>query len=192
VATDSLLQLKIADFLDRLASKEPLPGGGSVAALTGALAAGLGQMVAAYTLGKPKFAAVEPQVQTAAERLARARTMLSKLVDEDAAAYGVLNEALKLDKADVQRGPRVAGAARLAASVPLETVALVRAALVSLRELETIGNPLLRSDAAAAIALAEAAILAAAANVRANLSLMSPPDAEHMRSSLEALLTKST
>jgi formiminotetrahydrofolate cyclodeaminase len=78
----SLAKLSIDEFLEQLASRTPTPGGGSVAALTGALAAGLGQMVAAYTLGRPKFAAVAPQVQNLAERQHRARQHLRQLMDE--------------------------------------------------------------------------------------------------------------
>jgi len=84
--TASLLQLSLAEFLDRLASDTPTPGGGSVAALTGALAASLGKMVCAFTLGRPKFAAVEPEVRVLSDRLTRAGSMLRALVDEDAAA----------------------------------------------------------------------------------------------------------
>ena len=186
--TQSLRQLPLDEFLDRLASDSPTPGGGSVAALTGAQAAALGQMVAAFTAGKPKFAAVEPQVRAIAERLARAGGMLRVLINEDATAYGVLNSAFKLDKSDPQRAGRITRAASLAGSVPLETAALSATALRDLEQLREIGNPLLRSDVEAAIHLARAAMHAAAANVRANLSLMDKDSAQAMGTQLDALL----
>ena len=166
----------------------PTPGGGSVAALTGALAAALGRMVAAFTLEKPKFAAVAPQVGQLAGRLQRAEEMLRRLIDEDAAAYGVLDAAFKLDKADAQRAARIAEAAGLAGSVPLETATLAARVLDDLTQLRGIGNPLLRSDADAARQLAYAALQAAAANVRANLALMAPEESKPIAAQLDALL----
>jgi formiminotetrahydrofolate cyclodeaminase len=187
VANASLLNLTVDQFLTRLASDAPTPGGGSVAALTGALAAGLGQMVCAFTVGKPKFAAVEPQVRDLAERLRRAAELFRALVDEDAAAYDVLSAALKLDRSDPQRQERVAQAAALAGTVPLETATLSANVLSDLAHLRKIANPLLSSDVVAATHLAQAAQDAAAANVQANLALMRPADAQQIAAQLEAL-----
>jgi formiminotetrahydrofolate cyclodeaminase len=184
----SLAQMRIDDFLDRLASDAPTPGGGSVAALTGALAVALGQMACALTSGKPKFAAVEPQVRSVAERLYRAGQSLRKLMDEDAEAYQLLSAALRQDKADPQRTERVQQAAWLAGQVPLETAGFCAIVLAILKELRPIGNPLLRSDMEAAMHLATAAILAASANVRANLPLMSAESAAFVEKQLAALL----
>ena len=183
-----LLKLSLAEFLDRLASSAPTPGGGSVAALTGALAAALGQMAAALTIGRPQSAAVEPQVRTLADRLQRAEQMLRELIGEDAAAYGVLSAALKLDKSDPQRRARISAAAGLAGTVPLETAALSASVLADLERLRAVANPRLCSDVDAGAHLARAALHAAAANVRANLPLMEAPDAEHVGRELDALL----
>jgi formiminotetrahydrofolate cyclodeaminase len=180
--------MRIDNFLDRLASYAPTPGGGSVAALTGALAAALGQMACALTLGKQKFAAVEPQVQALAERLRRARKNLRKLMDEDAEAYNLLSEALAVDKADPQRTERVQQAAWLAGEVPLETAGFCARVLDMLKELRPIGNPRLGADMDAALHLARAAILAAVANVRANVPLMSPESAAFLEKQLATLL----
>jgi formiminotetrahydrofolate cyclodeaminase len=183
----SLLDLTVREFLARLAAPTPTPGGGSVAALAGALSAGLGQMVAAYTVGRPKFATVATRAQELATRLQRAATLLSELVDEDAAAYEVLSAALKLNRADPQRTERVARAAALAAQVPLQSAAACAAVITDLAELQQIGNPNLASDAAAAGHLARAALAAAAANVRANLPLLAPGDAATFEAQLAAL-----
>jgi formiminotetrahydrofolate cyclodeaminase len=183
----SLSQMKIDEFLDRLASQAPTPGGGSVAALTGALAAGLGHMACALTLGKPKFAAVEPQLRLFAQRLARAGANLRELIDEDAAAYELLRAALSLDKGDPQRPERVQAAAWVAGTVPLETAEFCARVLDTVQELQAIGNPLLRSDMQAATHLAKAAILAAVANVRANLPLMSAESAQFIEKQLASL-----
>lgn len=184
MAERALVDLPIREFLDRLAAKTPTPGGGSVAALTGALAAGLGCMVAGYTVGKQKFAAVEDEVRALTERLTKAGDLLRRLIDEDAAAYDVLSAAFKLDKAEPDRPERVQQAARLAASVPLETATLCAAVRADVQRLRKIGNPMLRSDAEAALHLAEAAWHAAAANVRANLPLLPPEEATELERQL--------
>lgn len=168
----SLLNLTLREFSARLASDSPTPGGGAAAALTGALAAALGEMVAALTVGKQKFAAVEGDIRAAQERLARRRSLLEQLVDEDAAAYGELGAALKMPKDVPTRAGQVADAARLAAFVPLEVVAICRGVLEDAELLRRIGNPNLAADVAASAALASGAMSAAAANARANLPFL--------------------
>ena len=106
-----LIRLTVAQFLDRLASERPTPGGGSVAALTGALAASLGGMVCGFTLGRKKFAKVEPAVREIAGHLERAEKLLRAMVDEDAAAYEALSAAFKLDRSDAGRANAIRKAA---------------------------------------------------------------------------------
>jgi glutamate formiminotransferase/formiminotetrahydrofolate cyclodeaminase len=183
-----LVSLSIEEFLDRLASDAPTPGGGAVAALTGALAASLGRMACGLTAGKKKFAEVEPQVNQLASRLARAALMLSRLIDEDAAAYAELSAAFKLAQSDPERKQRLTETARLATAVPLETVAVSRQVLGDLRRLEPIGNPNLRSDVEAGIHLAQAGMHAAAANVRVNLPLLPEKQAREVAQELDKLL----
>ncbi len=185
---DSLVKLTVEQYLEKLASAAPTPGGGSVAALTAGLAAALGQMVCGFTLGRSKFADVEPEVAQIARRLERAWELLTRLVDEDAAAYATLSAAFKLDKSAPNRQQSIAAAASLAASVPLETAALGARVLSDLRRLSEIGNPQLGSDVEAAQHLARAGIHAAAANVRVNLPLMSPNAAKGMETQLDELL----
>lgn len=186
--SSSLASLSIGEFLDRLASDAPTPGGGAVAALTGALAASLGRMACALTVGKEKFADVEPQVTQIGSRLNRATLMLRQLIDEDAAAYSELSMAFKIDRSDPARKERLTQTAGLAAAVPLETVAVSRQVLGDLRRLESIGNPNLRCDVEAAIHLARAAMLTAAANVRVNLPLLPEEPAQKVSGELGRLL----
>ncbi len=183
-----LVRLSIEEFLDRLASDAPTPGGGAVAALTGALAASLGRMACGLTTGKKKFAEVEQQINQIASRLTRAALMLSRLIDEDAAAYAELRAAFKIDKSDPTRKERLTETARLAAAVPLETVAISRQVLGDLRRLEAIGNPNLRPDVEAGMHLAQAGMHAAAANVRVNLSLLPEKQAHEVAQELDKLL----
>jgi len=188
MAQDRLFDASVAEFLDRLASDAPTPGGGAAAALVGAISAALGQMACALTLGKPKFAEREAEVQPLASRLRRAALMLRELVEEDAAAYEALSQALKLDRNHPDRAARVARAAELAAGVPLETVAVTRQVLADLRRLTDLANPSLRCDLQAALHLAGAAMQAAAENVRANLPLLPPEQRARVERELSALL----
>lgn len=188
MAEPSLAEMSIHEFLERLASEAPTPGGGAVAALAGAQAGSLGRMVCALTVGKQKFAEVEPQVSQIASRLNRATLMLERLIDEDAAAYAELSAAFKIERADPDRKARIAQAAGVAAAVPLETVAVSRQVLGDLRRLEPIGNPNLRSDVEAGIHLAQAAMHAAAANVRVNLPLLADDSARSVGEELDRLL----
>ncbi len=187
---NALADLPVNEFLDRLGSEAPSPGGGAAAALSGALAAALGRMVCGFTVGRPKFAPVEARVRALAEHFARADRLFRRLMDEDAAAYDVLSAALKLARTDPARPEQVASAARLAATVPLETAALAASVARNADALRQIGNPLLASDAEAAGHLARAALQAAAANVRANLPLMRSEEAEVFRRELAALETE--
>lgn len=180
----TLTQLPVTAFLDRLAATQPTPGGGSVAALSGALAAALGEMVAGYTVGRPKLAAVEPEMQAILAACHTARQHLVELVEEDAAAYALLSAALKRDKADPQRAAAVAEAAWVAASVPLATARLARGLHPRLCRLHDAGNPNLRSDAAGAVQLAQTAIQLALANVKANLPLVSAERARDLEGEL--------
>ncbi|MFH1746401.1 MAG: cyclodeaminase/cyclohydrolase family protein [Planctomycetota bacterium] len=188
MAANSFVAQSIGEFLEHLASEAPTPGGGSVAALTGALAAGLGQMACTLTLGRKKFADVEEPVRQLATRLAKTGGMLRRLMDEDAAAYSTLHTAFKLDKSDATRARQIEQAASVAAQVPLETATVSRSVLRDLAALREIGNPNLSADMEAATHLAQAARLAAAANVRANLPLLPAESAILIEKQLQELL----
>ncbi len=185
-----LIRLTVAQFLDRLASDRPTPGGGSVAALTGALAASLGRMVCGFTLGRKKFVKVEPAVREIAGRLARGEKLLRAMVDEDAAAYGALSAAFKLDKSDAGRADAIRKAAGTAAVVPLTTASVCRQVLTDLAALRPIANPNLVSDVDVATHLAKAALKSAALNVRANVPLVDEREAERLEAELTHLLSE--
>lgn len=167
------LESSLASYLDRLASAEPEPGGGSVAALVGALAAGLATMVADLTLGREKFAAVEEDMSKLRSQAEELRFELQELVNLDAQAYGAVAEAMKLPRdteAQEKERRRVLQEALVgAAKVPLR---VAEAALEVARlcpEAAEKGNPNAVSDAGVAVLLADAAAQAAALNVKINL-----------------------
>lgn len=182
-----LADLSIAEFLQRLASDSPIPGGGSVAALVAALAAALGRMACGFTLGRPRFAAAEGGVRMLAERLTRAAALLQELIDEDAAAYERLAAALRLPRDNAARVGEVTSAALVAAQVPLETAALAHLVEVDLAQLAGRCNPNLRSDVLAGMHLARAALHAAAENVRVNLPLLADDARARLSAELERL-----
>lgn len=188
MSDNALLGLTLNEFLNRLGADEPTPGGGSVAALVGALAAGLGQMSCNFTLGREKYASVEGQVQELCTRLTRARQMLQRLVDEDAEAYAQLSAAFKTDKTAPDRKSQIAQAASVAAGVPFQIAALSKQVLRDLDTLRPIANPRLISDIDAGAHLAKASLEAAAANVRINLPYIGGAEAEHMQIELDKLL----
>lgn len=187
-ADESLLELTMEAFFDRLASSAPTPGGGAAAGVSAALGAALGCMVCALTVGRPKFAAVETRVRELGQELDAARQMAERLIDEDAAAYGELSAAFKLPKDDPSRAERVRAAASVAAAVPLEIVAIAHATRELLVRLREIGNPNLASDIEAGYHFCHAAMHAAAENVRANLPFVDEQNAARLRRELDGLL----
>ena len=160
-------------YLDALAAGVPTPGGGSAAALAGAMGAALVSMVANYTVGRPKFAAVEAEVAAALADAEAARTGLRRLMAEDEAAYAAYTAAAKrprgTDEEKRTRSRAVQRALRGAAAPPLAMARTCRRVLDLAATVAGAGNPLLASDAGVAALLAEAALRASAINVRVNL-----------------------
>lgn len=163
----------IAGFSAAVASSTPVPGGGTVVALVGSLAAALAQMVSALTVGRKKYAAVDAEMKELGLRAARLVRRLAELKDEDAAAYTGVSEAYKLPKDTPEqltaRNAAIQAGLMKAAEVPLETVRWCG----EVAELAAIcaekGNTNAVSDAGVAALLAEAACRGAAYNVRINV-----------------------
>ena len=170
-----LSDTSITNFIEKLSSKSPTPGGGGAAAVAGALAAALAGMMANLTLGKEKFAAVEQEMKVLEGELAVARAELLKLVDEDAKAYQMIMDGYALPKNTEQekmlRSEYLAKAAQGAALVPLRICRhCVRVGELTERVAQ-IGNPGLLTDAACGAIMAAAALESAALNVAINLPM---------------------
>jgi glutamate formiminotransferase/formiminotetrahydrofolate cyclodeaminase len=166
----------LSGFIAVVASPSPVPGGGSVAALAGALGAALAQMVAGLTIGKKKYAAVDAEMREATLRAAGLVNALSALVVRDAEAYAEVAAAQKLpqepEAAAETRRAAITSALVRAAQVPLETARACAdvadlAAIVAER-----GNTNAASDAGVAALLAEAGCKGAAFNVRINVAAL--------------------
>jgi methenyltetrahydrofolate cyclohydrolase len=161
------LDLSVRVVLERLASREPAPGGGGAAALTCALAAGLVAMAARFSDARlPAAADVARQADELRERAA-------SLADDDAAAYRAVLDAYRLPKGGDggQRRARIAAALDGAARVPLQIAELAARVAGLGAGVAAGGNPSLRGDIVAAAHLAEASARSAAALVDINVAL---------------------
>jgi methenyltetrahydrofolate cyclohydrolase len=165
--------LSVREFTAQLASSEPTPGGGSAAALGGALGAGLVSMVCNFTVGRDKYADVEEEMQAVLARSEELRRELEQAVEDDVAAYGGYRTASAMPReSDDEQRARAAAldtALRESTLVPLGVAERAAELLeLSVRAAE-LGNRFLISDAAVGAELAAAALRSAALNVRLNL-----------------------
>ena len=180
------LSLPMRAFLADLAARSPTPGGGSLAALLGALAASQAQMVIAYTLGKKKHNEHEGRLRALLDEFKRAADALSQLMSEDMAAYERYAASRKSDETDEQQR-----AVATAIAVPMEVVVLAEAVAARLDEVKSFVNPYLFSDLQAAAILAFAAARSAGLNVRVNLEdLADRREADRLESQLDALIDR--
>jgi glutamate formiminotransferase/formiminotetrahydrofolate cyclodeaminase len=170
-------------FRASVASANPAPGGGSVAAHAGSLAAALVQMVAGLTIGRKKYADVDATFQDIAHQAASLGQRLAQLVELDAQSYEAVSAAYKLPKAtpeqESNRKAAITAALIGASEVPLET-ARACATVASLAEVAARqGNANARSDAGVAALMAEAGCRGAAFNVKVNVDALDDSDAAH-------------
>lgn len=169
-----MAQLSVKDFAAITAAKTPIPGGGSVAGVVGALAAALGEMSIAFTAGKKKFAAHEAAYAAALPRLARARGMFLDLMFDDATAYSFFQEVSKME--GPEKEAKAAAALAAAINVPREMTAVAITVLEELAALADKCNPYLLTDLGAAAILSEAVVRLCDYNVRVNAATMADKD----------------
>jgi glutamate formiminotransferase/formiminotetrahydrofolate cyclodeaminase len=164
-------------FLAAVASAVPTPGGGSVVAHVGALAAALAQMVAGLTVGKKKYATVDAEMREIVVRAGSLGARLARLVEEDARAYEAVSAAYQLPKepatAAEARRASIDRALIRAAEVPLDTAQLCAEVAALAEAVATRGNINAIADAGVAALLADAACRGAAYNVRINIAGLS-------------------
>ena len=176
---NELADLPIQKFLSDLASSAPTPGGGTAAAVAGAMGAGLAEMVTALTLAREKYASSHEAMRPIAQAAAAAREDLLALAREDAQAYDEVVAARRLpkdtDEQKARREERISAANRSAAEVPMRTARVAARLLEAMPVLAEKGNPNAASDAGAATLLLEAAVQAALLNVAINLPGVSDP-----------------
>ena len=172
------LRAGVEPFIEQLAAPTATPGGGSAAAASGAMAAGLAVMVASMSRGKKAYLQYESLLSEAISRLTPLREELKSAIDADADSYNAVMKAYKAAKESADGQRAVNDALEQATSVPLgvaeKSVEVARIAA----SLHPITNPNMKSDLTTAIALSRAALEGALANVAINLDSIKPESPE--------------
>ena len=170
----------LTSFLDELASSTPAPGGGSVAALSGALGAALTAMVCNLTIGRKKYADVEDDLKPVLASAEQLRGTFSQLIDRDTLAFNKVMEAFGLPKdSEPQKALRsvaILEATKEAALVPLEVMKHCIDALALAQQTASKGNINSISDAGVSALMLHAACEGAALNVKINLNSLDDSD----------------
>jgi glutamate formiminotransferase / formiminotetrahydrofolate cyclodeaminase len=183
------LRAGVEPFLEQLAAPTATPGGGSGGAAAAAMAAGPAAMVASMSRGKKAYLQYEPQLSAAIARLTPLREELKAAIDADAEAYNAVMKAYKQSKTDTANADAIIDASlKLATGVPLNVAEKAHEVAVIAQTLEPITNPNMKSDLITALALSQAAITGALANVEINLaSLKDATFAADVRKRVQAL-----
>ena len=163
-------------YVSDAASGKPTPGGGSVSALAGALAASMGEMAANFTSGKEGYEDVQEEISRALSELKRDRQKMLALMEADIQAYTEVDEALNLprstEKEKEEREIRLQEALVEAAKVPMNVMRQCSRTAGLVERLSRMANPNLITDVAVAAELCRAACRAARWNVEVNLKYM--------------------
>lgn len=178
-------------FLDALASKAPVPGGGGASALVGALGAALCTMVGNYTVGKKKYADVEEDVKALMAKAEDIRARLLALVDADAEAFEPLSKAYAIPKDDPSRESVMEKCLQDAAATPMSILRLSCEAIDLHREMLDKGSVIMLSDVGTGVIFCQSALYGAALNVRVNTKSMADRAfAQAMDEEVDALVEK--
>jgi len=190
-----LIDKKVSNFLDELASNSPTPGGGSVAALTGALGASLISMVGNLTVGKKKYEDVEEDIKKIISSSEKLRYELSQLIEEDVKVFNNFMATYKMPKETEDekkvRAEKMQESLIKAARVPLKTAYKCLDIMILSQESAEKGNINVISDAGVAVLMAEAALESAILNVKINLRMIRDEKIRtELSSSIKELLLK--
>ncbi len=162
----------INEFLEALASKSPVPGGGGAAALVGAVGMALSNMAGNLTLGKKKYAEIQGEVEELLEEGYKIMENLKALIDKDAEAFKPLSQAYRLPADTPERAKRkeetVEEYSKAACLPPLEIMQSAFAGIKILERIGRIGSPVAVSDAGCGIALLKAALISGSLNIIIN------------------------
>ena len=169
-----LTELTIKEFINKVISNDPVPGGGSVSALNGALAGALAAMVANLTIGRKKYAEVNDIMVELSSRFEKLSSHLIEDVDRDSDAYNRVFAAFKMpkdtDEEKQLRSEAIQRETKYAAQVPMEVARAVYEVLPMIDTVAQKGNSNAVTDACVSMMCARTAILGALLNVRINLT----------------------
>lgn len=168
-----LQDLLLKEFLEKTASNEPVPGGGSSAALNAAMATALTEMVANLTIGRKKYADADKRMREIAAEMSAQRSRFLEDIDRDAEAYRQVMEAYRLpketEKEQQLRDATIQEATKEASLIPMEVAESAFSLLETMRETLQRGNPNAATDGLVGLMNCRTAILSALLNVRVNL-----------------------
>lgn len=168
-----LQDLSLKQFLAKTAGNEPVPGGGSVSALNGAVASALAEMLANLTIGKKNYVEVEELMKQNAAKASELRTHFINDIDRDSDAYNLVFDAFKFpketDEQKALRSEKIQEATKVAALVPMEVAERAFDMLDLIAETTRKGNKNAVTDGCVAMMTCRTAILGALLNVRINL-----------------------
>jgi len=171
--TGPLAGSTVKEFLSELASSSPAPGGGSVAALSGALGAALSSMVCNLTIGKENYADVQDEIKKVLRKSEALRNKLTTLIDKDTDAFNDVMKAFKMPKETEEqknkRSKAIQEGYKVAASVPLETARTCEEILDVAIVVAKKGNQSSITDGAISAIMAKAGVKSAILNVKINL-----------------------
>ncbi len=164
------------EFVDVLASKAPVPGGGGASALVGAVGMALGNMVGSLTVGKKKYADVEADIIALKEKATALQGEFLRLVEEDAKAFEPLSKAYGMPRATeeekAEKARVMAIVLKEACAVPMEIMEKCCEAIDVIEEFAAKGSALAISDAGVGVVFCKAALLGASLNVFINTKSM--------------------
>ncbi len=183
------------EFVNVLASKEPVPGGGGASALAGAIGIALGSMVGSLTLGKKKYADVEEDIRTLMAKADEIRARMIRLIDRDAEVFEPLAKAYGMPKETPEEQAEKARVMEIvlkdACDVPLEIMRAACDAIEAIAEFAAKGSKLAISDAGCAASVCRASLESAALNVFINTKAMADRErAERINKEANEMLDK--
>ena len=182
---EKFVKYSLEEFVDALASKAAVPGGGGASAL----AASLGNMVGEFTVGKKKYADAEEELRAC---MVRAKDLSGKFlncIERDAAAFEPLSKAYAIPKDDKNRDIIMENCLRDAAKVPMEILHLVCEAIKLEERFAVLGSVMIQSDAAVGASILRSSLLGAAVNVKINTKSMKDREyADSVNKEVDALV----
>jgi formimidoyltetrahydrofolate cyclodeaminase len=186
---EKFVKYSLEEFVDALASKAAVPGGGGASALAASLGIALGNMVGEFTVGKKKYADAEEELRACMVKAKDLSRKFLNCIERDAAAFEPLSRAYAIPKDDKNRDIVMENCLRDAAKVPMEILHLVCEAIKLEERFAVLGSVMIQSDAAVGASILRSSLLGAAVNVKINTKSMKDREyADSVNKEVDALV----
>ncbi len=186
---EKFVKYSLEEFVDALASKAAVPGGGGASALAASLGIALGNMVGEFTVGKKKYADAEEELRACMVKAKELSRKFLNCIERDAAAFEPLSKAYAIPKDDKNRDIVMENCLRDAAKVPMEILHLVCEAIKLEERFAVLGSVMIQSDAAVGASILRSSLLGAAVNVKINTKSMKDREyADSVNKEVDALV----